>query len=745
MGRGSPLCPLSGTLALVSLAIFVASGSYRIHKRSLNRFIRSVNVHRMVNGGKVEYKRKAWTLNAGRFAVNARQNRLLGLERNEPYTSEERSFMWGPPYDLNKTVAKLMPTQPNERNKTHDGFQFMTTQEIEDMGVYEAHVGKRNIDPSKGRRVNRPITLEDRLNFSYFSSFASAVNMLDPTLVQTLPEPRWRFDEKDVDYWGHFESVEIQHRVSKLEGEYARRYVDALPRILQPFTTDDYSHEVRSGVAKIISDVLTLSNNVKFLEGKRGEIWNRYVHMLPVHRRTYRDVPIFFLEKYVAQRLLSVLDAHGDPKVDGYAGIKQSMLQGANATFLEFLASLDTLKDPKLKLPAILQRSTTAGRVDYLHFYLWGEKLKLVGVPPVERLPQLVRKRMVEAREVRKKEWEQKRDEEIARRIEREKKRSDELRRSGKSIFDVDLDEEQEFDIDNPPEDWEREFEVWGEKSKIYKEKQLEEPPETSISYEGRSEGVKYIGDEFPDEDFGVRDYWGHKNFNWFNGSVFIRDDTVKASEKMNDSQHLLLLAGNAGLECLVDLLGIYHYLTERPQRQVTVHLAAPNRHPSMATRADINDAIEFLSTLNNEHALNISQTLKSAIQDKTLVLQTPFLYDTPVPFWSAARSFGEIISNADYIIVKSDYHYRRLTGDLHFPPDVPFSRVTRNIFGRNKTLLALRPISNPGTIIGMPVPGMSVARNRYEGLWDCLGILCAAQLRYDIPNPENMGFNDPR
>eukprot|EP00468_Gymnochlora_sp_CCMP2014_P014561 CAMPEP_0167770244 /NCGR_PEP_ID=MMETSP0110_2-20121227/17810_1 /TAXON_ID=629695 /ORGANISM="Gymnochlora sp., Strain CCMP2014" /LENGTH=728 /DNA_ID=CAMNT_0007659397 /DNA_START=164 /DNA_END=2350 /DNA_ORIENTATION=+ len=661
------------------------------------------------------------------------------------------------------------------------GFYFMDEKSIKGLEREEDELERQTKDMMEVRphRITQPPSDQARLTWSYLGP-ESIGKHIDESLLCILPPPRSYLDRYEGENTGFMQSEQQQATHSfKSKGYYAENYLSNLGLLLNAFLSADHKPEVQERVSKLIEEILNVENFITPMSGKRGRVWNRYIEMLDPSDRQYKYAPIFFLEKYISQRVLEIVEEY-NVEEDLYAPEKLSLLPGSKETVIDTInyslspsrrskppakeykwinsrdeIDFDTLIDVPKDLAdepsfleggdpgevetfqRLLQKLTLSGKVDRDATGLDALSLKL--------------EQEVNVSTVRDKEGYFQRKEEKKALIERlERERREKRFAEAESIFDIEVDPSEKLDLEGMYDDVDldedpefsstymkfSEREISEGADKRFEENIEKIKSQTKFSYFGRGEGLHYVADVLDDKNFGMRDFYGHTDFEGV--STFLRDDSLAASEKLTESKDLLLLAGNAGIEMVTSLLFLDAYLHPKDKavsRRATVHLAAPNRHVSMATKKDVRDALDFLKDLSHPHGKGVAQRIEKAIENEALVLQTPAFYDSPLPFWAAPDSFRNLTSSHDFVLSTSDHHYRRLTGDLSFDPQFSFSRVTRTIFP-SANLLALRPLLHPGTVIGIPIPAVTRAMLRLEATWDIAGVYSVISLRDRNYNP---------
>jgi hypothetical protein len=102
----------------------------------------------------------------------------------------------------------------------------------------------------------------------------------------------------------------------------------------------------------------------------------------------------------------------------------------------------------------------------------------------------------------------------------------------------------------------------------------------------------------------------------------------------------------------------------------------------------DIHTALEHLSSSLNKAVRMAGERVSNHYRAGRLQLAEDFFWTSPLPFWEMPPRIKQILAESSLVIVKGDLNYRRLAGDLNWPPATPFGKVV-NYFP--SPLLALR------------------------------------------------------
>jgi hypothetical protein len=73
-----------------------------------------------------------------------------------------------------------------------------------------------------------------------------------------------------------------------------------------------------------------------------------------------------------------------------------------------------------------------------------------------------------------------------------------------------------------------------------------------------------------------------------------------------------------------------------------------------------------------------MSARVQDHLDGDRLELKDDFFWTSPLYFWEMPASIRQELSESDLVISKGDANYRRLSGDLDWPPTTSFQDVVR-------------------------------------------------------------------
>jgi len=144
----------------------------------------------------------------------------------------------------------------------------------------------------------------------------------------------------------------------------------------------------------------------------------------------------------------------------------------------------------------------------------------------------------------------------------------------------------------------------------------------------------------------------------------------------------------NYGPELVHDI-GLADYLLSTNMTSTIRFHAKPAPHyVSDAMIKDIHNTIDYLAGRQEKPVRMMANRIMAYIQEGRLELKEDFFWTSPLYFWEMPKHIHEELAESDLVISKGDANYRRLAGDLNWPPTTPFADVVRYF---PAPLLALR------------------------------------------------------
>ena len=116
--------------------------------------------------------------------------------------------------------------------------------------------------------------------------------------------------------------------------------------------------------------------------------------------------------------------------------------------------------------------------------------------------------------------------------------------------------------------------------------------------------------------------------------------------------------------------------LGEGLARQIFLHLKPQPFFVSDAMRDDVVAGLEALKA-GGGAAHELAQRLQTHQEDQRLALHTHWHYATNLFYFQLPDDLRAELAGMDLVILKGDVNYRRLVGDVHWPPTTPFEHAT--------------------------------------------------------------------
>jgi hypothetical protein len=168
-----------------------------------------------------------------------------------------------------------------------------------------------------------------------------------------------------------------------------------------------------------------------------------------------------------------------------------------------------------------------------------------------------------------------------------------------------------------------------------------------------------------------------------------IADDSLQAASLLAAGiERLELILDNTGSEFSADLALADYLLTSGCVKQIRMHAKAQPTYVSDVTLQDIPKALDAFTSSPDPSAQQVGQRLRESEAGGALLTRADFFWNSPLPIWEMPAELCRELSGAGLLIFKGDANFRRLLGDLHWPPTTPFSQI---VHGAPAPVLALR------------------------------------------------------
>jgi hypothetical protein len=162
--------------------------------------------------------------------------------------------------------------------------------------------------------------------------------------------------------------------------------------------------------------------------------------------------------------------------------------------------------------------------------------------------------------------------------------------------------------------------------------------------------------------------------------------------------RRVCIITDNAGTELLMDLALADFLLGQDLAVQIFLHLKPQPFFVSDAMPDDVDAGLEALDA-GGDSARALRIRLRAHLETGRLELHTHWLYATSLFYFELPEDLRATLAGFDLVILKGDVNYRRLVGDLHWPPTTPFEHATAYFPAR---LVALRTMKAE-LIVGLP------------------------------------------
>jgi uncharacterized protein with ATP-grasp and redox domains len=144
----------------------------------------------------------------------------------------------------------------------------------------------------------------------------------------------------------------------------------------------------------------------------------------------------------------------------------------------------------------------------------------------------------------------------------------------------------------------------------------------------------------------------------------------------------------NYGPELVHDIGLADYLLSTKMVSRVRFHAKPTPHYVSDAMIKDIHSTLAYLAGSQEQSVRELAERVNEHLLVRRLELMEDYFWTSPCYFWEMPKYLREELSQSDLVISKGDANYRRLTGDLNWPPTTPFNEVVRYF---PTALLALR------------------------------------------------------
>jgi uncharacterized protein with ATP-grasp and redox domains len=174
----------------------------------------------------------------------------------------------------------------------------------------------------------------------------------------------------------------------------------------------------------------------------------------------------------------------------------------------------------------------------------------------------------------------------------------------------------------------------------------------------------------------------------------------------------LVIITDNAGTELLMDLALSDFLLSSGLVTLITLHLKPQPFFVSDAMPIDLRAGLKAL-TRGRDEARALSHIAQAHLQNGRLRMHTHWSYATSLFYFQMPDDLRTELERADLVILKGDVNYRRLVGDVRWPPTTPFQRATAYF---PAPFVALRTLKGE-LILGLR-PGQAEELNAQDPDW---------------------------
>jgi uncharacterized protein with ATP-grasp and redox domains len=132
----------------------------------------------------------------------------------------------------------------------------------------------------------------------------------------------------------------------------------------------------------------------------------------------------------------------------------------------------------------------------------------------------------------------------------------------------------------------------------------------------------------------------------------------------------------NYGPELVHDIGLADYLLSTNMVSSIRFHAKPTPHYVSDAMIKDIYATIDYLAGRKEESVRRLATRIMEHIHEGRLELKEDFFWTSPLYFWEMPKHIHQELVESDLVISKGDANYRRLAGDLNWPPITPFEDV---------------------------------------------------------------------
>lgn len=186
-------------------------------------------------------------------------------------------------------------------------------------------------------------------------------------------------------------------------------------------------------------------------------------------------------------------------------------------------------------------------------------------------------------------------------------------------------------------------------------------------------------------------------------------DDTARLWDYLTarPRRRLVLITDNAGTELLMDLALVDWLLQAQLVAEVVLHLKPQPFFVSDAMPVDVEAGLGSL-----QHAGVAGCALQARLNEHRLAGQlqlfSHWFYATCLCYFQLPDDLRRMLAEADLVLLKGDVNYRRVVGDVHWPPTTPYPHATAYFPA---------PLANLRTLKGELITGL--ADGQAEALYE--------------------------
>lgn len=193
---------------------------------------------------------------------------------------------------------------------------------------------------------------------------------------------------------------------------------------------------------------------------------------------------------------------------------------------------------------------------------------------------------------------------------------------------------------------------------------------------------------------------------------LLVDDSAAVVRHMLDQTGDIHLIADNTGTELAMDL-ALAAALLDQAANRVIIH---PKMHPTFVSDATAPDVLALIERIRVQPVSvvnTLGERLHRAFEAGRLRLAPDSFWNSTRLLWDLPPHLEDVFRCAALVVIKGDANYRRMVGDILWPPETLFADVTGYF---PAPLLALRTLKSD-LVVGLP-PGLAERLDAADSHW---------------------------